>query len=159
MEIFLSIPAILLSLAGVAGCIIPMLPGPPLGWLAMLAARFLPGCDFSGTALALWGAITLAVTLLDYWLPVELTRRLGGSRSGVAGATVGVIAGLFILPPLGLIVCPFLGALLGELLNDRRDSATAFRVAMGSLAAFVAGTGVKLIVCGAMCWHVARALW
>lgn len=159
MEILLSIAAILLSLAGVAGCIIPMLPGPPLGWLAMLAARFLPGCDFSDTALAVWGAVTLAVTLLDYWLPVELTRRLGGSRSGVAGATVGVIAGLFILPPLGLIVCPFLGALLGELLNDRRDSATAFRVALGSLAAFAAGTGIKLIVCGAMCWHVARALW
>ena len=59
------------------------------------------------------------------------TRRFGGSRSGAIGATVGVFAGFFFFPPVGIILGPFFGAVLGELLNDRRDAGKAFPVGIG----------------------------
>jgi len=83
-----------------------------------------------------------------------MTRRFGGSRSGAIGATVGVFAGFFLFPPVGIILGPFVGAVLGELLNDRGDVPKAFLVGFGSFLAFVVGTGVKLAASVGMLIHV-----
>ena len=96
----------------------------------------------------------MAVSVADYFLPAWMTRRFGGSRSGAIGATVGVFAGFFFFPPVGIILGPFFGAVLGELLNDRRDAGKAFLVGIGSFLSFVVGTGIKLAAAIGMFVHV-----
>ena len=98
--------------------------------------------------------MTVAVSAADYFLPAWMTRRFGGSRSGAIGATAGVFAGFFLFPPVGIILGPFAGAVLGELLNDRSDVPKAFLVGFGSFLAFVVGTGVKLAASAGMLIHV-----
>ncbi len=71
---------------------------------------------------------------------------------------MGVFAGLFF-GPVGIIAGPFVGAVAGELLNDRSDSAKAFRVGIGSFLAFIVGTGLKLVACIAMLALVVADIW
>ena len=66
----------------------------------------------------------------------------------------GVFAGFFFFPPVGIILGPFFGAVLGELLNDRRDAGKAFLVGIGSFLSFVVGTGIKLAAAIGMFVHV-----
>ena len=83
------------------------------------------------------------------------TMGLGGAVIGRAiGATVGVFAGFFFFPPVGIILGPFFGAVLGELLNDRRHAGKAFLVGIGSFLSFVVGTGIKLAAAIGMFVHV-----
>lgn len=146
MDILLSILAILFVVAGVAGCIVPVIPGPALSYAGLLCAW---GCSFSAlTAPTLWllAAVTAAVTVADYFLPGYMARWAGGSRAGVRGATVGMIVGMIFFNLPGVVLGPFVGAVAGELLHDSRDSARAFRVGAGSFLSFVVGTGLKLVV-------------
>ena len=102
----------------------------------------------------IWLAITVAVSVADYFLPAWMTRRFGGSRAGAIGATVGVFAGFFIFPPIGIILGPFVGAVAGELLNDRGDFPKAILVGFGSFLSFVVGTGLKVVAAVGMLIHV-----
>ena len=144
MDITLSIAAFALSILGIIGCIVPALPGVALSYAGLLCAWFTSYSQMTSGAIWLWLAVTVAVSAADYFLPAWMTRRFGGSRSGAIGATAGVFAGFFLFPPVGIILGPFAGAVLGELLNDRSDVPKAFLVGFGSFLAFVVGTGVKL---------------
>lgn len=145
MDIFLSIVAFCCVLTGIAGCIVPVLPGPAIGFAGLLCAW---GCSYSTLTagdIALWGAVTVAVSVADYLLPGYLARRFGGSRSGAVGATVGMIAGFLLFNLPGVIFGPFVGAVAGELLHDRDNTERALRVGVGSFLSFAVGTGLKLI--------------
>ena len=142
------------SIGGIVGCIVPALPGVVLSYAGLLCAYFTSYSSMSPAAIWLWLAITVAVSVADYFLPAWMTRRFGGSRSGAIGATVGVFAGFFFFPPVGIILGPFFGAVLGELLNDRRDAGKAFLVGIGSFLSFVVGTGIKLAAAIGMFVHV-----
>ena len=154
MDRALSVAAFLLSIVGIVGCIVPALPGVVLSYAGLLCAYFTSYSSMSPAAIWLWLAITVAVSVADYFLPAWMTRRFGGSRSGAIGATVGVFAGFFFFPPVGIILGPFFGAVLGELLNDRRDAGKAFLVGIGSFLSFVVGTGIKLAAAIGMFVHV-----
>ena len=146
MDILLAIAACLLAILGIVGAVVPVLPGPLLSYCGLLC---ITAASFSGTGAAtlwIWGGVTLAVTLADYLLPAWMAKRFGGSRAGAVGATVGAIAGIFLFPPVGILLGPFAGALLGELLHDSNDTARAVRVGIGSFLSFVVGTGLKLFV-------------
>lgn len=143
MDILLSIGALALALVGIVGCVVPVIPGVVLGYVGLLCAWCTSYSHLSTSAVWIWLAVTVIVTAADYFLPGWMTRRFGGSRAGAMGATVGVIAGLFFVP-WGVVFGPFIGAVAGELLNDRTDSAKAFRVGFGSFMAFIVGTGLKL---------------
>lgn len=166
MDTFLAVTAIVLSIAGLAGCIVPMLPGPPISYVAMLLAACMSASSITGVMLVTFLLVTVAVTAADYFLPAWLARRFGGSRAGVVGATVGMVAGFFILPPIGIVLGPFLGAVIGELTVDRSDTARALRVGFGAFLSFVVGTGIKLAASAAMLvciWYdvasVIKSLW
>ncbi len=76
---------------------------------------------------------------------------MGGSKSGIWGATFGMIAGLFFLP-WGIIVGPFLGALIGETITGKKQK-ESFKAAFGSLLGFFASIGIKLLICGLIAGH------
>ena len=139
MDIALSVAAFLLSIVGIVGCIVPALPGVVLSYAGLLCAYFTSYSSMSPAAIWLWLAITVAVSVADYFLPAWMTRRFGGSRSGAIGATVGVFAGFFFFPPVGIILGPFFGA---------------FLVGIGSFLSFVVGTGIKLAAAIGMFVHV-----
>ena len=117
MDIALSVAAFLLSIVGIVGCIVPALPGVVLSYAGLLCAYFTSYSSMSPAAIWLWLAITVAVSVADYFLPAWMTRRFGGSRSGAIGATVGVFAGFFFFPPVGIILGPFFGAVLLSLIH------------------------------------------
>jgi uncharacterized protein YqgC (DUF456 family) len=142
----------MLMLAGIAGCILPFLPGPPLAFGALLLQQLRDTAPFSTEFLIWWAVIAAVVTLLDYVIPVYGTKKFGGTKYGVWGSTIGLIVGLFI-PPLGLIIGPFVGAFIGEMIASS-NSQVAFRAALGSFIGFVVGTLLKLVVCLVMGWYL-----
>jgi len=137
--------AIILLIVGILGCILPVIPGPPLSFGGILLLHYTRFGDFTFEFLALMGFLALAVTILDYIVPVWGTKKLGGSKYGIWGATIGLVIGIFIFPPIGIIIGPFFGALFGELIRDNNLN-KAFIAALGSLVGFLLGTGMKLIV-------------
>jgi uncharacterized protein YqgC (DUF456 family) len=145
---------ILLMLAGLAGCILPFLPGPPLCFIALLLQQLRDDPPFSSEFLWLWAGIALVVTLLDYVIPVYGTKKFGGTSYGVWGCTLGLLIGIF-LGPLGIIFGPFIGAFIGELLANV-SSQQALRAAMGSFIGFLFGTLLKLVTCLVMVWYFVK---
>lgn len=149
METFLIILAIILALVGIAGSVVPGLPGPPLSWAAALVLSFTAAADFSTMFLFVTGAIAAIITVLDYVVPALSTKKFGGSKAGVWGCNVGLILSIVGLPfgpqgIAGVVVWPFVGALVGELLagKQRRE---ALRAAWGAFVGFLTGTGLKLV--------------
>ncbi len=143
MDIFLIICGSLLMILGIAGCLLPMLPGPPLSYLGLIAIHFSTKIDFSSKFLISWGIIVILVSILDYVIPIWGTKYFGGSKYGVWGSMAGLLAGLFI-PPVGIIIGPFLGAVVGEMLAGNKQN--AMKAGFGSFIGFLAGTVVKLLV-------------
>lgn len=140
---WMEILALVCAAIGIVGCVVPVLPGVPIVYLGILLCHW-QGADFSTTNLVVWAVIALGVTLLDNFLPAMMTKRFGGSKAASRGSLLGVLVGMFF-GPLGILLGPFLGALIGELTHDGSNSARAFKVAFGSFAAFLCGTGIKLV--------------
>lgn len=154
MDYIWIIVGVVLVLIGILGAIIPGIPGPIISFFALLILQLKEDAPFDESFLIIHGLIATAVTVLDYIVPVLGTKKFGGSKLGVRGSIVGLIAAIFVLPflgivigPLGLIgilLGPFVGAYIGETLANK-DNETAFRSAIGSFIGFVAGTLMKLV--------------
>lgn len=154
MDTLLAICALVCGIVGLLGAIIPILPGTILSYVGLICAYFTSTSTLSQGQLWLWGAISAIAILLDYILPGYFSKMFGGSRAGVVGATVGVIAGMFLLGPLGIILGPFAGAVIGEMLNQNQPIEKAIVVGAGSLLSFFVGTGLKLIVGGFLMYYI-----
>lgn len=152
MDYFLIIVGILFALTGILGCFLPFLPGPPLNYIALLLLHFTSTHQFTTKFLVIWAIVSAIVVLIDYLIPIWGTKKLGGSKQGVLGSVIGLIAGLFIFPPFGIIIFPFAGAVVGELIAGK-DTGSALKAGFGSFAGFLAGTILKLIVSGMMTWY------
>ncbi len=148
---------IILMITGIMGCILPLIPGPPLNYLGLLMLNFTSGYQFSNRFLLIWAFVTVAVFALDYIIPVWGTKKFGGSKQGVWGSVIGLVAGLFFFPPFGIIIGPFAGAVAGELIAGK-DSGAALKAGFGSFIGFLTGTIVKLVVSGMMTWYFAKEL-
>ena len=158
MEIALVILAFILLAVGILGAVIPVLPGPPISYMGLLLIQLAGDGVFSPAFLWIWLGITLAVTVMDYFLPAFMTKRFGGSRAAAIGSCLGLVAGIFLFPPWGIIIGPFLGAFAGELINKRSGGAKALKVAFGAFLAFIAGSGAKLIASALMLFYAIRAV-
>ena len=134
---------IILCIIGILGCIVPFLPGTPFNWLALLLLHFTRFADFSWQFLLSMAVVTVAVIVLDYIVPIWGAKKYGGSKQGTWGATIGMLAGIFFLPPIGLILGPFAGAYIGETIAGKNNK-EAFRASWGTLLGFFLGTGLKL---------------
>ena len=149
-----NIISILLALAGIIGCFLPVIPGPPLSWSALLLLFFFGNGEMSLKFLLIWLGITVFVTVLDYIVPARFTRLSGGSKAAGRGSLVGLIAGLIFFPPWGMIAGAFIGALLAEVIINRSSIADSVKPALGSFAGFLCGTFVKLVASGVMFWYL-----
>ena len=140
---------------GIAGSILPVLPGPPLSYLGLILIHLTEKIDFSSNFLVSWGIITLVVSILDYMIPAWGTKFFGGSKYGIWGSMAGLLAGLFF-PPVGVIIGPFIGAVVGEMIAGNKDH--AIKAGFGSFIGFLAGTMVKLLVSLIMVYYFITAL-
>ncbi|MGQ9531879.1 MAG: DUF456 domain-containing protein [Desulfotomaculales bacterium] len=138
--------AVVLFIAGLAGTVLPVLPGAPLILLGMVVYGL-----FTGFANLTWGffagqAAAVALTfLIDYLASIWAVRRYGGSKAALWGGVAGLLLGVPVFGPAGLILGPFIGAFLGELVAGRSPS-RALHVGVGSLVGLLGGTVLKVAV-------------
>lgn len=156
MNVLMSITAVGLAIAGIAGCFIPAIPGPLLSYCGVLCLLAV-GDPPSMTMLIALGSATAIVSILDYAIPVMGAKYFKCSKAGAFGAAVGTFAGLFFLP-YGLILGPFLGAFVVEL-AVKKSAEKAAMGGVGALLGFLAGTLVKTVFCVAMLVYVAKKLF
>jgi uncharacterized protein YqgC (DUF456 family) len=157
MEAILIIIGLALIILGIAGCIIPALPGPPLAYLALVLLEFAEQAPFSFNFMMAWLIIVIVVSLLDFYVPVWGTKKFGGSKYGTYGSIAGLIIGLFF-SPVGIIIGPFLGAFAGELIGGKK-SQDALRAGLGAFVGFLAGTIAKLAVSGVIAFYFIKESW
>ena len=136
--------AILIMLVGLAGTIIPMVPGCALIFGAALLYGLLTHFARIGAGpLVALGVIAAVVQVSDYLAGAWGAKKYGGGREGMIGAVVGGIAGAIVLNLPGLIVGTVIGAVTGELIRGRKLEESA-RTGFGTLVGFLAGTLVRV---------------
>lgn len=153
---WINIIAVIIGLVGLVGCFLPVLPGPPISWGALLLLYFFGNGEMSLRFLLIWLGITIVVTILDYIVPAQFTRVTGGSKAAGRGSLAGLIAGLIFFPPWGMIAGAFLGALLAEVLVNRSSIADSVKPAFGSFLGFLTGTFLKFVSSALMFWYMFR---
>jgi len=158
MSTALVVIAVILGVVGIAGAILPALPGPPLSWLGMLLMYFFGGTNADGermslTLLLIWLGVTIVVTVIDYLVPAWFTKMTGGSKWAGRGALAGLLIGMFI-PPVGIILGSLIGAFAAELLFANKGAADSVQSSLGALLGFLCGTGLKLIASGMMMYYI-----
>lgn len=135
--------AVILVLVGLAGTVLPALPGAPLVFLGLLIAAWADGFQKVGWfPLTLLGVLTAGTFAVDFLATSLGAKRVGASYLAIGGAVVGTIVGLFLGIP-GLLLGPFVGAVVGEYIA-RRDLRQAGRVGLGTWLGLVLGTAAKL---------------
>jgi uncharacterized protein YqgC (DUF456 family) len=135
--------AALLVLIGLAGIVLPALPGVVLIFAGLALAAWAEGFQYVGTGtLAILGVLTLLAWSLDWVAGAIGAKRFGASRYAIIGATIGAVVGIFFAVP-GILLGPFLGAVAGELLA-RRDLEQAGRAGVGAWLGLLIGVAAKL---------------
>jgi len=152
--------AAVLVIVGLAGIVLPALPGLPLVFCGMLLAAWTDGFQrVEWWWLAILGVLTLLSMAIDFWATAVGAKRVGASRKALLGAVIGTFVGLFF-GPIGLFAGPFLGALLGELWHGRRfDTGSvgqATKVGFGTWMGLVFGIVLKLALA---CTMLALFAW
>lgn len=160
MNIVIDILAILLGVIGVLGSVLPILPGPPLSWAGLLLLFFWGDGTMTLRFLLIWAGITVLVSILDYVVPSYFTKITGGSKAAARFSFLGMMIGIIFFPPWGMIIGAFLGALLGELLYNKKEGglSASLKPAFGSFLGFLFGTGLKLTSSGIMLYYLFRYL-
>ena len=146
MDVLLFGLSFVFILLGIAGSFLPVLPGPLTSWVGLFLLHKTEAIEGNNSLLIITFAIALGVFVLDYLIPILGTKKFGGTKKGMLGATLGVLVGLLFLGPFGLIIGPFAGAYLGELLHRPDNKKRAIRAAFGSIIGFLTGVFLKFTV-------------
>lgn len=142
---------LILIIIAYLGSILPALPGVPFAAAAVILVHFTLH-QYAWYVLLVVILMTLIISFVDYVLPVWGTKKYGGSKAGIRGSTMGLIAGGIIsffsggIGFIALFAGPFFGAYVGERYFAKADKKVALRSAWGSLIGFMAGTIGKMVV-------------
>jgi uncharacterized protein YqgC (DUF456 family) len=152
--------AAILVVVGLAGIVLPALPGLPLVFAGMLVAAWTDGFErVQWWWLLILGILTLLSLLIDFWATAMGAKRVGASRKALVGAVVGTFVGIFFAP-IGLFAGPFVGALLGEFWHGRRFDTQgigkATKVGFGTWMGIVFGVVLKIALA---CTMLALFAW
>lgn len=143
MDSPLWIAGIVLVLAGLAGTVLPALPGVPLVFVGLLLAAWADGFTKVGIpTLVLLGILTAVAVAVDLVAGSFGAKQAGASKGAVVGSAVGAIVGIFFGLP-GLLVGPFAGALLGEFLV-KKDWKQAGKAGVATWIGLALGTAAKV---------------
>ena len=157
--IVLIIIAFICVIVGIIGCFVPGIAGPPFSFASLIllsiAKRWEP---FSATFLIAMAVLTVVVTGLDYLLPAVGAKKYGASKYGFWGAIIGMILGILFVPPLGMIIGAFIGAIAGEMLIGKQGD-NALRAGWGVFIGVMLGVFLKLITSGIMTFYFVKALF
>lgn len=134
----------ILLLLGVAGAILPALPGPILSAVAIGLAQY---TNPTSSSMWLWVAVGVLIFVFDYFMPSYLTKKGGASKRASNGAMIGLVLGLFTGP--GIFIMIALGAFIGEFTIEQNASKSA-KAALFALAGILTGIVMKLVYCIAM---------
>ncbi len=141
--------ALFLMCFGLAGSVLPGIPSTPLVLLVAIGHRLWFGAaSASNLALLILGALTALSLVMDYLAGMYGAKRLGATWRGVLGAVVGGLIGIFFAFP-GIIVGPFVGALMFEMMGGREWKQAA-RAGLGAVIGLFVGALGKLACCVAM---------
>lgn len=146
MEYILLMLSMLLLIGGLVGSVLPALPGLPVSWLGILCLYLTKGVEMNHPILWVSFIVMISVSILDYVIPSQGTKKFGGSKYGVWGTNIGLVVGILAPIPFGFLIGPFVGALVGELIYNSSDQKRALKAATGSLIGFLASTFMKVIV-------------
>lgn len=145
LSIVLMVLGALLILTGLAGIVLPAMPGVPLVFVGMLLVAWGEGFQHLG-----WGWMSVLATLMalsvlvDFLAGIVGAKRVGASRWALLGAALGTLAGFFFGLP-GIVLGPFIGAIAGELLHSRH-AGTAAKVGIGTWVGLLLGTVAKVSI-------------
>lgn len=146
MEIVLIIISFLLVILGIVGSFIPIIPSPISGWLGLLILHQVSFLEAQYYFLAITFVIAISVFILDYFIPTIGAKKFGGSNAGVIGSTIGLVIGIFLFGPIGILFGSFFGALIGELTVNINNMRIALLAAIGTLIGYLGGVLLKLSV-------------
>lgn len=137
--------AALLVIGGLAGTILPAMPGVPMVFAGLLLAAWITDFEPAGVGtIAVLGALTAIAWLIDFLAAAMGAQRLGASPRAFWGAMFGAIAGMFFGLP-GIILGPFVGAVVAEL-SGGRSVGDAGRAGLGAWIGTVIGAAAKLAI-------------
>jgi hypothetical protein len=139
------IVVVVLVLAGLAGTVLPALPGIPLIFGGVLLAAWIE--DFQripGWVIGVLAVLAVIGVAVDYVAAALSARRVGASRQGIIGAALGTVAGV-VTGLWGLIFMPLVGAAIGEFIAHR-DALRAGKVGLATWFGLLVGTAVKIAV-------------
>lgn len=141
--------AIALIIAGVIGTFLPVLPGAAVLFGGMLLAAWIDDFQRIGwVTLTLLGVLTALIFVIDIVAAFLGAKRVGASRLAIAGAALGTVVGLFF-GIVGILVAPFVGAVIGELIASTRFE-HAVRIGVGTWLGMAVGMLAKLAIVLAM---------
>jgi hypothetical protein len=149
----------ILMLLGLAGSVLPILPGPPLSFVGLfllaLIKHFAP--PLTPTLVIILAIVTVLVIVMDYILPLIGAKKYGASKWGVWGSVLGMVIGIF-LSPLSMLLGAFLGAVVAEWLAGKTKG-ESLRAGWGVMMGTLFATVVRLGVSGIMIYYFVIALW
>jgi hypothetical protein len=149
MDYFLWSLAVLFVLSGIAGLILPALPGSPLLFVGLVCAAWAENFAYVGwRTLTLLGGLAFLAWLADFVAGAFGAKRFGASNRAMVGSGIGALVGMFFGIP-GLLLGPFIGAVIGEL-TARTDLRAASRAGIGAFFGLVLGTAAKMALAFAM---------
>jgi uncharacterized protein YqgC (DUF456 family) len=159
LETIAIITGAFLILLGLAGCILPVLPGPPLSFVGLLLLALVKhfSAPLTPTVIILMAVITLAVTVAEYILPLVSAKRYGASKWGIWGSVLGMAIGIFF-SPFGMLLGAFIGAVAVEWLVQK-EKGRAIKAGWGVFIGSLVGTALKLGASGMMVYYFIRGLW
>jgi uncharacterized protein YqgC (DUF456 family) len=146
-------------LLGIAGCVLPILPGPVLIFLGLLVLALLK--DFfpplTPTLMIVMAILTVVVTIGDYMIPLWGAKKYGTSKWGIWGSVAGMAIGLFF-SPFGMLLGAVIGAVAVEWLVQKKKG-KALKAGWGVIVGSLLGAVLKLGVSGMMVYYFIRGLW
>ncbi len=149
MEILLWTVIIALFALSIAGIFLPVLPDTVLLWGGFLLYHFFLAEPGAGLPASFWwgmGIISVFLYGADLLTNVYFVKKYGGSKWSSFAAVVGILLGIFILPPIGMIVLPFLFVVVVEMVFQQQPLEKAVKVGFGSLVAFLSSAVMKVVL-------------
>lgn len=149
MEIILWIVVVALFALSIAGIFLPVLPDTILLWAGFLLYHFFIAEPGAGLPASFWwGMVGLSILLYgaDVLTNMYFVKKYGGSKWSSAAAVVGIFVGIFVFPPIGMIVLPFVFVVLVELFVQNQTMERAVKAGFGSLIGFLGSAVVKVVL-------------